>query len=203
MIIDCDKFCQVLKSSLLEKLKTSGRKGYVIEQDGTVASVLLEHLVSQLPCHHHVLTIHALPGLTSSQSRLVQLEEVAEKHSLLILGNLSKEEVFFCLYAKNYRADFLPWGSLYQSDLSQLARFCNLVTPSVDSSWTEMEWAIRQNNVNGLILSSSPPSTHKVWGGYTGTQRILIGKLWARAAATQHKRNLHSILDLTPDNLLR
>ena len=56
-------------------------------------------------------------------------------------------------------------------------------------SYDEVEWADRQNMLNGIVTEQRDPTTHRSWGGYTLRQREVLAKVSQMERASRHKHN--------------
>lgn len=176
MIIDQNKLYSFLKDHIGCFLKSANKSAIVLDTSNSAFSPF--HLLADKIGDH-------LPFKIWSADQ-GSVHSIAEEKNAIIIGQLSYEEVFFRLYPKNYRADFLPLGNLFQSELI----FNNLeLLPCSLFTWEKLEWACRENIRNEILTKPEPPSAQINWAGYTGPQKELIGKLWARRQITEHKKS--------------
>lgn len=192
MIINQDKFYIYLQNNIKTFLQKSNKSSLVI--DASNSGYQPFHLLADVIC----------PRITTKiwLGNQELSDGLAEKENAIILGQLSYEQVFFRLYPKKYRADFLPLGNLFQSEI-QLDGSDKLPCPLY--TWEQLEWACRQNIQNQILTRAEVPSSHIIWLSYTGPQKELIGKLWARRQATEHKNSFlpRPVLDRFSTDLVR
>ncbi len=118
----------------------------------------------------------------------------AEKHRGLIVGGLSREQVFARDYHKYSSGliDILPIAELYHHEILDLSRSLSLSIQMQEPIIRELpasmiEWADRENISSNIVVAEASPNTSRVWFRYMLPQKEALSKLHQFEKLTRHK----------------
>jgi NH3-dependent NAD+ synthetase len=142
-------------------------------------------------------TAHSAQNPLSEIYRAANRAELAQQKNGLIVGALSREEIFARAYDKYGEglADVFLLGELYYHEIEQLYEYL-LGKPYVDIKEIELrglpapmiEWVDKENQRSGIITAEERPNSSRVWFRYTLPQKEAISKLYQFEKLTRHKR---------------
>lgn len=121
----------------------------------------------------------------------------AKEHQGIVAGWLSRERYQGILYPKRCTGDILPLGDLYLDEIKQLLEHLLPNSSDLLPQWgyfleglseADITWALKEEEVSGIISSNQDPTKSRDWGRFTSNQRKVIAKLNQLNKINNHKK---------------
>lgn len=156
---------------------------------------LIESKLLRIICKQYNIKHKLFYATFDNLSNLVDKAK-SEKH--LIISSINKNKYEFIRdYPKYFNPDLAPFADTFRSEiLISLSTFMPINSLAImDSlhktgfSWRIIEWAYRQNYLNGIIESDKDPTSSNLWVSYNMDQKRVIAKISQLEKTTRHKIN--------------
>jgi len=183
MILNKEKTIQIIADFLSDYINSTSLKSFYI-QDGTNLNLNIKICErARRKCGAQIYLIWK----DSEEDNYEFAKHIgdADKHNCLIVSGLCKTDSInrsFYKYDSDKLADIYPLLDLYKSEIIQIGG-----TKDLHSEHKDIEYADRQNEQNGIIISKESPLKHEDWFKYTKHQKEVIAKMHAREKSTRHK----------------
>jgi len=127
------------------------------------------------------------------------LDNLASMDNGIVVGWLSQEWYEARLYKKWSTGDILPLANLNLLEIKQMfemlnenniynqEQIFNTESPN-EFTFEEIRWALKEENITGILSSNIDPTKTRDWGRFTSRQRKIIAKLNQSEKLTKHKQ---------------
>lgn len=122
---------------------------------------------------------------------------LADKRDGIVLGNISKHQIFTRHYKKygEANADIFPIIDIFYDEAIELTK--TIYNDCLDKSilglnYNEIKWATKENDKYNIITREEKPNTFDKWYKYTKRQKEVISYIYQREKLTRHKKIVRS-----------
>jgi hypothetical protein len=123
-------------------------------------------------------------------SSVSDIAQEASSNYSIIVSPIERTYGYLTREYKKHRSgprDIFPLYELYMSEIRQIARVLEVSVDVPSAEEMLAEWAIRENDKNGIIEDGASPVVTKNWYRYTIEQKQAISHAHQREKKTRHK----------------